>query len=355
MKRNTPRSLAVVLALAFAVAGPQCAREGCVSPDPDEPPLAIDLSLVRSANNRDFIDRALEMVEAATERVHLVEFVIYDSGPVHDLLQALVDARARGVDVAVLADEEAGNTVHALDWLEAHDIRTKIDSPDTTTHNKLIIADDTVLVGSHNLSTNALQYNNEASIQVAIPAVTAWYEAFFAAMWEDSDTDPQLDMPGTDPIIPIKNREIAPKLEACITGAQERIRLVLYAMSYRDDYPDSDANRLVEELVAAHQRGVDVLIVLDQSDWMVDNEINDRAIEVLLQGGVELRHPPADVVTHAKMLSCDDTVIVSDANWAYSAFSLYNGTSIEVTGEAIRLEYDAWFDSIWADATAAGE
>jgi phosphatidylserine/phosphatidylglycerophosphate/cardiolipin synthase-like enzyme len=347
------RPLSVVLALAIAVVAPQCAREGCVSPTPEPTPPVIDLALVQSANNRDFAVAATEMVEAAEQRVHLVEYVIYDSGPVHDLLQALVDAQARGVDVAVLADEEAGNTVHALDWLEAHDVRTRIDSPETTTHNKLIIADDVVLLGSHNLSSNALESNNEASIQVAIPEVTAWYEALFSAMWEDSDVDPDLGTPDTDPIVPIKNREIAPRLEACITGAQERIRLVLYAMTYRDDYPDSDANRLVEELVAAHQQGIDVAIVLDQSDWMVDNEINDRAIELLVEGGVPLRFPPADEVTHAKMLSCDDTVIVSDANWAYSAFSLYNGTSIQVTGEAIRLEYDAWFDSIWAGATAA--
>lgn len=352
----TRRPTAVLLALLFAVAAPQCAHVGCVSPEPDEPtPPVIDLDLVTAANNRDFLPAALEMVEAATERVHVVEYVIYDSGPVHDLLAALVDARARGVDVAVLADEEAGNTTHALGWLEANDVRTKIDSPSTTTHNKLIIADGAVLLGSHNLSTNALDLNNEASIQVAIPAVADWYEAVFAAMWEDSDTDPQVAAPDTGPIVPLKNRDIAPALEACITGATGRIRLVLYAMTYRDDYPDSDANKLVEELVAAQARGVDVAIVLDQSDWMVDNEINDRAIELLLAGDVPLRHPAADEVTHAKMLTCDDTVIVSDANWAYSAFSLYNGTSIQVTGESVRLQYDAWFDSIWADAAAAGE
>ncbi len=349
----TRRPTAVLLALLFAVVAPQCAHQGCVPPEAEVEPPVIDLSLVTAANNRDFLPAALAMIEAAEEQVHLVEYVIYDSGPVHDLLQALVDARARGVDVAVLADEEAGNTVHALDWLEAHDVRTKLDSPDTTTHNKLIITEGAVLLGSHNLSTNAMQYNNEASVQVAIPAVADWYDAVFAAMWEDSDADPQVDLPATDPIVPLKNRDIAPALEACIDGATERIRLVLYAMTYRDDYPDSDANRLVEALVEAQARGVDVAVVLDQSDWMVDNEINDRAIELLLAGDVPLRFPPSSDVTHAKMLSCDDVVIVSDANWAYSAFSLYNGTSIQVTGESVRLQYDAWFDSIWADATPA--
>ena len=351
----TRRPTAVLLALLFAVAAPQCAHTGCVPPEPTpEPqPPVIDLAQVTATNNRDYLPAALAMVEAATERVHLVEYVIYDSGSVHDLLEALVDARARGVDVAVLADEEAGNTTHALDWLEAHDVRTKLDSPSTTTHNKLIIADDTVLLGSHNLSSNALDRNNEASIQVAIPAVTAWYEAVFAAMWEDSDADPQVALPDTAPIVPLKNRDIAPALEACITGATSRIRLVLYAMTYRDDYPDSGANRLVEALVDAQARGVDVAIVLDQSDWMVDNEINDRAIELLLAGGVPLRFPPSDEVTHAKLLTCDDVVIVSDANWAYSAFSLYNGTSIQVTGESVRLQYDAWFESLWSGATPA--
>lgn len=349
-----PRRLvseAVFLAM-FAAGGPQCAREGCVE-QPDETPPGIDLDLVQAANNRDFLPRALELVGGASERVHLVEYVVYDSGPVHELLLALADAAARGVDVAVLADEEAAETQEALSWLEEQGVRTRLDSPAVTTHNKLIVADDAVLLGSHNLSTNALYVNNEASISVAVPAIADWYDAYFAALWEDSETDPSIEKPATDPIVPIKNREIVAALESCLVSADSRIRLVLYAASWRDDYPDSDSNRLVQRLVEARQRGIDLRVVLDQSDWIVQQEINDRAIEVLLAADVAVRFPPPSVVTHAKMLSCDDTVIVSDENWAYSGFSLYNGTSLQVTGAAVREQYDAWFESIWESSVPA--
>lgn len=347
-----PRSrlplLGALATLWLGVASLHCA--GCPT-RPDDPLSPVDPDAVQLVNDRDFAVAAREAIDTATERVHVIEYVIYDSGAVHDLLQVMVDAAGRGVEVKVLADETADDTEQALAFLEAGGVDVSFDSPDTTTHNKLIVADDVTLVGSHNFSHSALSYNNEASVRVDSPQVTAFYEAYFQALWEDPQPEPALDDPGTDPVVPIQDREIAGRLDACIAGAQERIRVVMYAISYRDDYPDSDVNLLVEDLVAAHERGVDVAVVLDRSNWIDDNGINDRAAEVLGDGGVPLRSTPSSETTHAKVLVCDDTVIVGDANWSYSAFDLYHGTSLQVTGGQRADEYVAWFDQLWDRGT----
>ena len=57
---------------------------------------------------------------------------------------------------------------------------------------------------------------------------------------------------------------------------------------------------------------------------------------------------PSTIVTHAKVALCDDSVLVSDANWSYSGLALYNGTSVLVRGDqALAAEYAAWWQAIW--------
>ena len=116
----------------------------------------------------------------------------------------------------------------------------------------------------------------------------------------------------------------------------------------------SQVNSLTEDLADAHQRGIDVQVVLDQSDWIYQNDINDEAMEYLLGAGVPLRNSPRDVTTHAKMLMCDSRVIVGDANWSYSSFELYNGTSVQVEREDVAAQYEEWFQEIWQESEEAG-
>jgi phosphatidylserine/phosphatidylglycerophosphate/cardiolipin synthase-like enzyme len=108
----------------------------------------------------------------------------------------------------------------------------------------------------------------------------------------------------------------------------------------------------VNHLVAAHDRGLDVAVILDQSEWITDNDINDEVTALLLDRGVPLRLSDPAVTTHAKAMRCDGTVIVGDANWSYSSMELYNGTSIQVTRPEVTAQYQGWFDEIWDEGEA---
>ena len=206
------------------------------------------------ANDRDYLPAALHLIDTAQTRIRMIEFVIYDDGSVATLLDHLIQAQGRGVEVMVLADEESGNTDRALARLAAAGVQTRLDSPQVTTHNKLLIADDNTLVGSHNLSSNALDRNTESSVWIRDTEVTAYYQEYFQALWADSATDPTLSWNGSDRIIPLKNRDVAGNLFRCIQGAQHQVRVVLYAMTYNRDFPGSDPIMLVDALVAAKAR-----------------------------------------------------------------------------------------------------
>ncbi len=326
----------------------------CVPGENDPSTGQPDLRCTQAANDREYFWFAREAIEAAQTRVHVMEYLLYDTGEAGLLLEELIDAAERGVEVKVLADEEVDETAGVISWLESASggaIDGKLDSSSTVSHNKLIIADDVTLVGSHNMSSSALGDNHEGSVYIVEPEVTSFYEAYFQAKWVDSGSSPSATKPSVDGIVPIIDDEIGGYLLDCLDGAQQEIRLVMYALAYRPG-DSGDVTTLINHLVQAHDRGVDVAVVLDQSDWIASNDINDEAIDLLESRGVSLRLADRDVTTHAKVLRCDDTVIVGDANWSYSSMELYNGTSVQVTREAVAEQYRVWFDEIWDEGEA---
>ncbi len=171
----------------------------CTEPSYSEPvPPAVDAAVgdgasavdgasnfdpPRAANNRDYPLMASAIIDGASKRLHVIEYVIYPDGAISSLLNGMLAAAARGVEVKVLADEAAPQTAQALASLAAGGIDVRQDSPNTTTHNKLIIADDQILVGSHNFSHNAMEYNNEASVLLSDPRVAEYYEEYFQQLW----------------------------------------------------------------------------------------------------------------------------------------------------------------------------
>jgi phosphatidylserine/phosphatidylglycerophosphate/cardiolipin synthase-like enzyme len=293
----------------------------------------------------------LAALQAATTRIDVVQYTLYDSGAVTELVDAVIAAHERGVVVRVLADEEASGTQDTLDRLTAAGVDAQLDSADQTTHNKLVLVDDTAFVGSHNWSTYAMSSNHEGSVRIDDPQVTAFYDTVFESLWSDSSVPLDPAWTGAGPVTPLTNRQVAPALLACIDGAVERIRLVLYALAYDERYPDSDPALLVAAFGDAQARGVDVQLLLDASDWITDNGINDDAIALLRAADVPVFHTPGSVTTHAKVLVCDDTTVVSDANWSYSSLALYNGTSARIVDGATADQVAAW----WAELQAEGQ
>ena len=93
------------------------------------------------------------------------------------ILAHLARAVKRGIKVIVILENTGGND-YKLDaenqqtkhLLEEEGVKVYFDSPRQTTHTKLIVIDErVVLLGSHNLTQAALKYNNEISILLDRP------------------------------------------------------------------------------------------------------------------------------------------------------------------------------------------
>ena len=314
--------------------------------DSGGPPSATVAAGTAVLTDDALFDAVSGALAVATTRIRLAQYTLWDSGDAAHLLEGVAEAAARGVQVQVLADEEADDTADWLARLTEAGAETALDSPDVTLHTKLWIIDDVVFTGSHNLSHSALSSNREVSARLTEPAAVAAFDAWFDGVWVDSSASP--DVPSVEGTTrPVFDRDVLPAVLACIDGAEERVRVGLYAFAWNADYPGGEIDQLLRALVAAADRGIDLRVVLDSSRWIRDNAINDAAIDQLRAGGVDVRRADAGEVVHAKAMVCDDTTLVSDANWSYSGLALYHGASVHIESERLADELATWIDALY--------
>lgn len=131
--------------------------------------------------NKDYFPALIKAVDKAQNEIFMSIFsfkagVHKDSYP-DRILGHLAKAVKRGVKVFVIlettsdrSDELNVQNRQTGKILEENGVKVYFDSPRTTTHTKLIVIDERVVIlGSHNLTQAALKYNNEISILLENP------------------------------------------------------------------------------------------------------------------------------------------------------------------------------------------
>ena len=164
-------------------------------------PVTADVSLVVSPDTS--YRGILDLVSSASTRL-LVEQLDVDPAWVgkDQIMDQLVDAAVRGVQVRVLLDQtfvdtsskrNNSMTVDALNSLAKErgiDLEARLvsDYHDLgVLHNKGVIADDKVLVSSINWVDASVFQNREVGLVISSPAVSAYFAGFF---WQDWAVDP---------------------------------------------------------------------------------------------------------------------------------------------------------------------
>ena len=145
-------------------------------------------------NNQSYYEVALKLVQKANVSIYVIMYVLkYDPGdradPANELVWALGNASARGVEVAVILEGSVAVNQAAYDYFRAVGVNVTYDQAHVTTHCKLMIIDHRyVLVGSHNWTESALWYNNEASVLIISEEVARKEEEYFNKLWEEAQS-----------------------------------------------------------------------------------------------------------------------------------------------------------------------
>ena len=281
-----------------------------------------------------YLKVALGEIERASQeiRVMLSDCRRYGGeSPANSLTDALAEARERGLEVKVIIETDgnpAPETRDAFAFLREKGVEVRWDTPETTLHTKLLVIDwGTVIVGSTPWTYNALFGSYQADLLIRSREAAEAFLELFDLVWQGKlGAEERLGEVSPPALIPIPelpqgnlvHLEVALGL---LGGAEEEVLLALYQLRRYPRYPDSPSNRLVDAILDAASRGVEVKVLLEGGEGNPDprfaRETRDIAAYLLLHGVEVALDPPGDTM-HAKLLVVDGgDLMVSSANWSY--------------------------------------
>jgi phosphatidylserine/phosphatidylglycerophosphate/cardiolipin synthase-like enzyme len=213
----------------------------------------------------------------------------------------------------------------------------------------MIIDGRAVLLGSTNWSYMSLDYNNETNVLVKDSDVARYYEEYFQLLWKEPAREPEVPLLKTKKVIPlaVKN-DYSSELHNLLSKAQKRIHIVMYGMRYYPQYPESIVNTILNDLIRAKKRGIEVKVLLEKSDYNQKlNRFNEEAAQYLEESGVEVRFDSPEVTTHAKLIIVDGATFLGSSNWGYGGLKLYLGSNIILLDPQTTDSYEKYFQRLW--------
>lgn len=164
-----------------------------------------------------------------------------------------------------------------------------------------------------------------------------------------SNTYHLLDKPPTPrdgEVLAVYDEDYFSVAKRIIDDSDESILLIAFEIKYYNRYQDSKANQLVESLIQAHKRGVDVRVVTDE----YPNKYGDGANEVvrlLRSHGIDARLDGPERTTHAKVLVVDGTyVLVGSTNWSFTSLEKNREVNLLVRSRNLARDVEQYFNSL---------
>lgn len=146
--------------------------------------------------NTNYAEAVYNAVKNAQKMIHVSAFVLSDPY----LIKLLIEAHNRGVEVKVIMDPNNSpsytnpnyNTEKKLKeagiiprWYKVQNYNTSLGN---FLHTKMLIADNTLIIGSGNFSYRGLRINHEVGIQTDDPNTVSEAIKYFLKIWKENTT-----------------------------------------------------------------------------------------------------------------------------------------------------------------------
>ena len=267
------------------------------------------------------------------------------------LTQAVLDAKARGVRVRVVSDNEdgLGDANTTLHQFEAAGIPVVTDERGDLMHNKFMILDSTeVWTGSWNYTINDTYRNNNNALVLRAQRAVQNYQIEFNEMFAEGQFGPRSRANTPNPAfnqdgVPLgiyfaPEDEVVPAMIDAISGAEESIRFMAFSFTLDD---------VGQALLARAVEGVDVAGIFETTG----SETRFSELTPLFCAGLEVRQDGNPFVLHHKVFIIDnDTVITGSFNFSANATDSNDENLIIIQDADLAAQYLAEFDRRWAEA-----
>ncbi|MFO0828595.1 MAG: cardiolipin synthase [Phycisphaerales bacterium] len=287
-------------------------------------------------------------IDAARDHVHALFYIAIDDEGGLPVMEAMIRAARRGVQVRFLVDaigsrpfcrsptrrrmEEAG--VRVVEALGAGLLRVFIERIDLRNHRKIVVIDgDVGYIGSHNLAAATFKVKKKHAVWVDAtsrlrgPAANELQRVFAEDWW--TETEESLDaqiQPSTSEEGGVLAQVVATG-PTTLEGAMAQVVVTCVHLAKRElilttpyFVPDEPT---VESILTASRRGVDVTLVLpEHNDSLLVHLASKSYFRRLLDAGVRLRQFRGGML-HAKTITIDDRLsVMTSANLDRRSFEI---------------------------------
>ncbi|MBN2190874.1 MAG: hypothetical protein JW728_06680 [Candidatus Aureabacteria bacterium] len=154
-------------------------------------------SSIDPLTDRDIYPALIRLISEAKDRLYVCAYIVNSDPEKPDnktksILDEIIKAKNRGAEVKFIMEKnDTDDYVNAInkntfDYLKGKGIDIRFDNPETITHAKLLISDDSVLLGSANWGYGGLNLYHESAVIIKIPEVAADYAGYFNELWKNS-------------------------------------------------------------------------------------------------------------------------------------------------------------------------
>ncbi len=162
------------------------------------------------------------------------------------------------------------------------------------------------------------------------------------------DSNHAYSLPADD-VTPLVDAEYYSAVHKALTSAKKSILCVMYMAKLDPRHSGGYEYQLVVDLINAHNRGVEVLVIFDQNVKFWEKgkkrDILERkseyAYDLLLSAGVPVFYDSKNRVTHSKVMVIDKYItIVGSTNWTYSALKKNHEASVIIRSRDVALAFE---------------
>lgn len=234
--------------------------------------------------------------------------------------------------------------------LAAHASREPIEGGAKIMHDKFFVVDGRfVWTGSTNVSDSGTGgYNANLVTVVDSKVLAGWYTEEFEQMYEDGRYHGRKPKPRGEKKVSLPDADLEVYFSPQESPISSRLRPIIRSAQDRIDIAVFflTHKHIVADLIDAYRRGVRVRVILDATG--AKNGYTKH--ELLRAAGIAVKVENWGGKMHMKSAVIDgETVITGSMNWTSSGDTKNDENTIIVRSPALAKQYEAFFETIWND------
>lgn len=296
-------------------------------PKPFEPPR-----LYSNQCQQDIRSVLLGAIRQASSSIHLVMFGLTDRA----MLSAL--SKKIGEQVPTKVYYDTGGSAKIFKFLQGGDIRPISNAG--LMHQKILVLDkEMVFIGSANMTSASLRMHDNLVIGLVSRPMAKFleeHEPYSPGYLHTIVGGQSVELW----LLPDPRGQALAELRKQIRNAHQSVRIALFTFTHPG---------LIDEVIQAHKRGVEVKIAVDMHSGL---GASAKAVEALKKAGVSVFLSQGAQLLHHKFIYIDDqTLLAGSANWTKAAF--YKNSDCILALHNLNADQKKFMNRLWQQIETA--